>query len=247
MKRRTCPLALLLIPLLLAPVSPARAENPYLLAVERTNPDPKTIKKKMERLQTIKPVEIRSIRDPAPFHKRRHAENLHQKSFCLNCHLSPPHRKNPRLRTFLNGHVRSLACLTCHYRPDDIPLTHDWRWFGPSPSPATPAAGHRITPLWRGETVTITREHPFAQTIEKQWQNADLPARARLQARLHEPLTAQKMPCRTCHRRRQALLDWTALGMDDERKKALQHHLLPRFLDRLAEQKTPLRLTDLLR
>ena len=103
------------------------AEGLYLQTIKSTQLSEEQIQKSRKTLDEYTEVILRGELEVPPFHKRGEVDDSLGNSFCTTCHLTPPHTKSLRTRTFMNMHTRYLACETCHVRPEAMALTYQWQ------------------------------------------------------------------------------------------------------------------------
>jgi hypothetical protein len=135
--------------LLLLCVGNAHAEPLYPQLVKQATVSDKVLKEAGKQVREHKKVKVLDALSVAPFHKRDTQQETAKQPLCLVCHLTLPHRKNERSRTFMNMHSRFIACETCHLRPKDIPLEYRWLAYD------GPDAGHELAP--RSTVVAIEK------------------------------------------------------------------------------------------
>jgi len=179
------------------------AESLYLQSLQNTKLTDKQIKSSLKKVTEHKALVLRESLEVPPFHKRNKATDALAFSFCTTCHISPPHTKNERTRTFMNMHTQYIACETCHFRPENVALSYQWQdtqeakvvharpelfrqEVKPKPILATLSAKKReaksvkvtnpfykITPYYQGAAVTLGRNNIFARETKKLWQQVD--------------------------------------------------------------------------
>lgn len=103
------------------------AEGLYLQTLKSTKLTEEQVQKSRKTLEEYKKVTLRGELEVPPFHKRGEVDDSLGNSFCTTCHLTPPHTKSMRTRTFMNMHTRYVACETCHFRPEGVELTYQWQ------------------------------------------------------------------------------------------------------------------------
>ncbi len=247
---------------LLSAVSALPAAPLYLELVERAELDDEALEKAREQTKEHEAITVIDELPLPPFHRRHPRPRTAKQPFCRICHLSPPHRKDVRARTFLNMHSRFIACETCHFRPREVGLEYRWLAYdgGQAGRPVAPRAvkegdeslvpspGARIVPFHGGEAAVVLADHPFAAEVERRWEKGGEEERARLKARLHVPLEKSGPKCGECHGERSPLLDLRALGAGPARLHALRRNAIVRLFERLPEdEEKGLRIDDWLR
>lgn len=105
----------------------AHAEGLYLQMLNNTQPSSEQIQKSLKKVEEHKDIALREDLEVPPFHKRNKQISSLGHSFCTTCHLSPPHTKSVRSRTFMNMHTQYIACETCHFRPEAVQLSYQWQ------------------------------------------------------------------------------------------------------------------------
>ncbi|MCF7970408.1 MAG: hypothetical protein K9L22_04495 [Methylococcaceae bacterium] len=103
------------------------AEGLYLKTINNTSLTTEQIQKSLKKLEEHKDIVLRGDLEVPPFHKRGKTSDSLAHSFCTTCHMSPPHTKSERTRTFMNMHTQYIACETCHFRPENVALTYQWQ------------------------------------------------------------------------------------------------------------------------
>ncbi|MDF1584234.1 MAG: hypothetical protein P1P78_13095 [Methyloprofundus sp.] len=113
--------------LLMGLFSWAHAEGLYLKTINNTSLTAEQIQTSLKKLEEHKDIVLRGDLEVPPFHKRGKTSDSLEHSFCTTCHMSPPHTKSERTRTFMNMHTQYIACETCHFRPENVALTYQWQ------------------------------------------------------------------------------------------------------------------------
>ncbi len=103
------------------------ADGLYLQTLQSTKLTTEQRQKSRKMLEEYKKVTLRDELEVPPFHQRGEVDDSLGNSFCTTCHMTPPHTKNMRTRTFMNMHTRYVACETCHFRPEGVELTYQWQ------------------------------------------------------------------------------------------------------------------------
>lgn len=221
-----------------------QAQSLYVEQFEASSVDDKTLQQARKQIKEHKAIELKADIFVPPFHKQLPVKMTAKKEFCNNCHLSPPHRKDERKRSFLNMHSRYISCQTCHFQPQGVQLEYRWLSFDEEKNAETEK---RIAPFYKNQPVTIFSEHELGRKIEQEWKTEATLPRAKIKAKLHAPLSDKGPECLACHDSKKPLLDLSALGYSDKEIKKLQQHAIPRFFSRFKKQDKRLRMTDLLR
>ena len=250
------------------------AESLFEQLVNRSDPDTKTLLESEQMVKDHKDIKIlRNLAVP-PFHKRGANSLTLQDSnaYCSECHLSLPHQAQLRSRSFLNMHVAYVACETCHLRPEGIPLEYRWLSYDEGKSRVKDArfySGRRdqqkaakdndqqakkslpprlttvkIAPFYQNQPALIFKDSPFAQSVYKQWKQADVAAKGKLRAQLHAPLEKTGPECTDCHTDHDSLLDFAALGATPEQTRALEHNTLADFFAHYKSKPEDLKLGE---
>ena len=253
------------------------AEEPlFLQQVNAAKPDAEAISKAKKQVKDHKDIKIRDDVSLVPFHQQLDQQLLPTKAYCNNCHLPVPHSKILRNRSFLNMHTQYIACEACHFRPQDKELTYQWFDYD-SKTAANEIDGRfysgrkkddkslrvnrnglvKIAPFYQNEPALITESHEFADKVAKQWENADVQSKAKLKAKIHQPLEKKGPDCEKCHTDKQGLFELTDLGASADQIKAIQKntiadffkHYKPEKKKNTAEKKKEqrIRITDLLK
>lgn len=103
------------------------ADGLYLQTLKNTQLTDKQIQETKKILDEYKKITVRDELEVPPFHKRGKVDDSLGNSFCTTCHLTPPHSKSLRTRTFMNMHTQYVACETCHFRPEGVALSYQWQ------------------------------------------------------------------------------------------------------------------------
>lgn len=240
----------------------AEATPLYQQRIEQAVPDQEALKYSADKLQKHQDVPIREKLLIQPFHAQQGELETAPAAFCRNCHGPLPHAKQERTRTFLNMHVRYIACETCHFRPKDQAL--DFHWYdyqtrktvngtglfrlgqeldNSKQRPANP----KIAPFLQGQPVFMTKDSPFSKSIAEQWEKAALADKTMLRAKIHLPLEKKGPECHDCHNSDKAILDLPALGATKEETQAMQKHVIPQFFRRYQKDDQRITIRDMLR
>lgn len=176
------------------------ADGLYLQAVKSTELTEEQVQESLKKLEEHKKITLRGELEVPPFHQRGKVDNSLGNSFCTTCHLTPPHSKSVRTRTFMNMHTQYVACETCHFRPEGVALSYQWqdtrdasvvraqpKLFRqtvkaekktnslPAKKMITEATRvinpfYKITPFYQQQAVGLRNENIFAQETKKLWQ-----------------------------------------------------------------------------
>ncbi len=248
--------------LLLVAVNPVFADSlPYLLQqIEHGKPSSEAIAKAKKQIADLHELKLQEI-SLVPFHLRKQQPINPSSAYCTECHLSLPHQKSVRARAFLNMHTDYIACETCHYRPEQSAFTYAWLdmpqqkllgaqtevWRSGRPADAkTPMPARdgklKIVPLFQGEWVSASKDHPALKAIYQRWKEAAAPEKAELKAKLHAPLSAKGPECQACHisaaeakmqtgkgQLRTPWLNLSALGANAQQQAAIEQNTVAAF------------------
>lgn len=189
------------------------ANEPPLIVelIEAAKPTADDIIQAKKLLQAKKEIKLLDDLSLAPFHKRDESpiKNTEQ-VYCNNCHLSLPHSKSLRTRTFMNMHSEYIACESCHFKPENIKL--DYRWYDykknaeagkqqgrlhsgrlkKDQSPLIARTGQiKIAPFFENKPALINSNHPFSKTLQQRWEKSNLEKKSQIHAQIHQPLTTE--------------------------------------------------------
>lgn len=103
------------------------ADGLYLQTLKNTQLTDEQVQETKKLLDDHKKITLRGELEVPPFHKRGKVDDSLGNSFCTTCHLTPPHTKSLRTRTFMNMHTQYVACETCHFRPEGVVLSYQWQ------------------------------------------------------------------------------------------------------------------------
>lgn len=103
------------------------AEGLYLQSLNNTQLTAEQLAKTKKTLEEYKEITLRGELEVPPFHKRGKVDDSLGNSFCTTCHLTPPHTKSLRSRTFMNMHTQYVASESCHFRPENVVLNYQWQ------------------------------------------------------------------------------------------------------------------------
>ena len=176
------------------------AEGLYLQTIQNTRLTEEQLQKSRKTLEEYKKVTLRGELEVPPFHKRGKPDDSLGNSFCTTCHLTPPHTKSLRTRTFMNMHTQYIACETCHFRPEGKKLSYQWQDTRDASvvnampglfrqavqtekktrsltrnTPVTkdvPGINpfYKITPYYQQQAVNLRNDNVFAKESKKIWQ-----------------------------------------------------------------------------
>ena len=176
------------------------ADGLYLQTIKNTQLTEEQLQKTQKILEEYKEITLRGELEVPPFHKRGKVDDSLGNSFCTTCHLTPPHTKSVRSRTFMNMHTQYVVCETCHFRPEGVPLRYRWQdtrdaslvpaqpeLFRQALKPEKKVKGmsaqkqvvediyiinpyFKITPFYQDQSVGLRKNEAFAQETKDIWQ-----------------------------------------------------------------------------
>ncbi|OQK18232.1 hypothetical protein AU255_10475 [Methyloprofundus sedimenti] len=176
------------------------AEGLYLQTLNNTQLTEEQRQKSLKQVTEHKQIVLRGELEVPPFHKRGKEDASLGNSFCTTCHLSPPHTKSIRSRTFMNMHTQYIACETCHFRPENVQLSYQWQdtrdasIVTPKPKLFRQAVEaenkdtslpekkvitkdtyvinsfYKITPFYQQQAIGLRNDNAFAEETRKLWQ-----------------------------------------------------------------------------
>lgn len=176
------------------------ADGLYLQAINDTVLTQDQRQKSQKKVTEHKQITSLGELEVPPFHKRGKQDASLGNSFCMTCHLAPPHTKSIRSRTFMNMHTQYIACETCHFRPENVQLSYQWQdtrdtsIVSPEPKlfrqqiekvkitrmlptkkvPTEDAYVinplYKITPFYQQQAVVLRNDNAFAEQSKKLWQ-----------------------------------------------------------------------------
>jgi len=253
------------------------ANSLYQEAVENTHVTETVFKKSLKQIKEYKDIEIADPLSVPPFHKRTVSPKNKSPALCTTCHLSLPHQKDLRSRTFMNMHSAYIACETCHFRPKDNALNYRWlayegdnTGFPIPPRKSTkafnekkdisahqaqfkkaqalaPQPGARIAPFFNDDLALILNNSAFFHNIKQEWENGSESHKARIKSKLHAPLEKKGLSCSQCHNQKKTIFDWEVLGATSEQRKEINNNTLVRFFERFENENDQIRIDQLLR
>ena len=243
------------------------AESLYLQQIKGTSPNAEMLEKSLELINEHKYIKVLADLEVPPFHKRKTRDDSLIHSFCTSCHLSPPHSKNLRARTFLNMHTQYIACETCHFQPDNTELNYQWVDFSQqktieakatlfrqpiidekgNPLPHETNNFQKIAPFYQGEMVSIFQSHSFSNETKKFWKTASNQQKAHYRAKIHAPLNTEGRECQACHQKQEPLLNLSELGATLLQKRKIQTHIVPQFFKRYDSDDQKIKINRLLK
>jgi hypothetical protein len=227
-------------------IAPALGEPLYLTQLRQVEIRRQGIDELVDKLKDYKPVEIKAPLKLIPFHHRESGAEPPARDFCVSCHGLLPHRKSERIRSYLNMHVSTHACTSCHYRPQGIQLRYGRVQLQPGEKNGKSDTHRLITPFRDGEAEIIVKGNPDIDGLLSIWKEADLGKRVELHQKIHGPLLEEPVACGKCHAKQSSMLDYTELGYDAEESKSLKHNPIARLLGDEAYKEKRIKLTDLL-
>jgi len=240
-----------------------------LQLVQETEADERSFKETEKLISNTKKRDIIIDLAISPFHKRSTQITEQENSFCQGCHSQWPHKEQLRTRAMLNKHSSTIACETCHIRPENSLLTYA-RWdinnqsFAPADMNGFTLNQDRntgqdnnpklqIIPVFQSQPALIFRDHPFAKTAFEKWDKLtqaptqSVKEKAELHTKLHTPLSKDKTNCRSCHQQKQPLLDLKALGASDKQIKTIENNPIANFFERYKDDNERIQIIEMLR
>ena len=243
-----------------------QAEHPYVEIVQQQSVTDKDTSEALQQIREHKKVEIVEQHTLAPFHHQTQQFVTLKEPFCQQCHLANPHRENSRNRSFLNMHSRYVACETCHLKSQAEAMVYNWLAYNDpgvgslidashsvhslaegAEQSIVPRPGARLAPFKDDMPVPLFADHPYADDVNQQWQDADDQRKAELKAQLHAALEKKGRRCDSCHAVDQKLLDLPALGANEQQARRITHNAIANFFTRYKKDDQRLRLSDMLR
>lgn len=249
-----------------------QAENYYLQAVTSSKISAEKQQESKDSIKKHKEVKVQDALEIPPFHKRDtwEKESL-SRTFCTNCHLSPPHTKNERARTFLNMHTEFIACETCHMRPKNVAFNYQWMDY--RTSQVSPPSVNRfrqvinrensrnkgeekdrkvdalikISPFYNNKIAFILSDHDFSKKSLNIWKKGTLEDKSLHRARIHLPLEKKGPKCHACHQTKKPMLDLKALGANKLQSRSIENHIVPQFFKRYSKDDQKIRINSLLK
>ena len=220
-----------------------QAESLYIELLKDYSPDKNELEKAVEQIEAHEDVILKKELFIGTFHKQKPVSITDKKALCTSCHLSTPHRKNERKRSFLNMHSRYITCETCHFQPENTPLEYRWLNFNDQ---VNKQDEKRIAPFYAGQFVPVFDDHDLSEQIRKDWALMSALEKAKLKLKLHSSISKEGAKCLDCHNNKKPLLDLKTLGFDKKEIVRLQQHAIPRFFSRFTKEKQRLRMSDML-
>ncbi|MEJ2424527.1 MAG: multiheme c-type cytochrome [Candidatus Thiodiazotropha sp.] len=228
--------------LLLLMTAPARAESLYLQQMAGARWDAQAFEETLTLLQKHHDPKPRPELKLPPFHQQKEPRIEVQREFCVECHTTLPHRESERLRSYLNMHVNTLTCTSCHFRPQGVELDYRFWTLGEAQSPQ-----RLIAPYSQAGAETFPPEQPAIARQLQAWKHADEPQKVQLHLQIHTPLDKQGPSCRSCHTRQEPLLNLQSLDYDEAAVRKIQEDRIARYLGDESLEDQPIQLIDLLR
>ncbi len=249
----------------------AESDNFYLSSVKQAKLTQEDLTKSAEKVKEHKKITVYNDLEVPPFHKRQIWEKQSlSKTFCTDCHQSPPHREDLRSRTFLNMHTEFIACETCHMRPKDVTLEYSWlNYENKQKLNAEPTLFrqqiddndiaknserkqrethklHKIAPYYAGQPALIFKDHPYAEQTRQIWKNGSVEERVKRRAKIHLPMEEKGPECKACHQKDKPMLDLAVLGANPRQVRGMQNHIVPQFFERYQEKDQKIKINSLL-
>ena len=183
---------------------------------------------------------------------------------CYLCHSDFPHSKNKRIRGLMNIHTQFFVCQTCHIKEQTgKQVVH--KWYHPQEAnPKGPFYGTR----YDARTGYLSSgKNPLAKIAPHVYQKGDLVPLVELQSsarakdfvevrdqlnpeqregiknKFHENIRSKGHDCKSCHTDN-SLLDFEALGFDENRIANLKNLVVVGMIKRYKEFYLPELFTD---
>jgi len=249
------------------------ADGLYLQTLKSTELTEEQRQKSLKILEEYKKVTLRGELEVPPFHKRTKADDSLDNSFCSTCHLTPPHTKSMRTRTFMNMHAQYIACETCHFRPENVQLSYQWQDTrdtssvqalpnlfrqevkpeqGPKVQPIQKAKPKnpfiKITPYYQQQAVALRKNNAFALETKDIWEKKGLtPEKIQRRALIHAPLSEKGPKCQACHSDKEGLFDLADLGATAYQAEKIQNNIVTQFFSRYKDEEQRIRIMSLLK
>jgi len=237
-----------LIILLLALINPANADSLYFSYLEQATIGVELLEKTAKTLrehQATQPTKF-----PAFHQANQPAVKIER--FCTLCHNELAHRNNVAVRSFLNAHSRFTSCETCHFLPKNVPLVYRWLQNDASienedNSLLQPHPAAHLSPFSQGKPVVLLPEHPFYQKVKTKWKYLPHFEQIKFTAKIHAPLQAKGIYCKSCHDADQKMLELARIGASKKQQQAIEQNKIARLLDKAKDKPENLiHLIDLL-
>ena len=249
------------------------ADGLYLQTLKSTELTEEQRQKSLKTLEEYKKVTLRGELEVPPFHKRTKVDDSLDNSFCTTCHLTPPHTKSMRTRTFMNMHTQYIACETCHFRPENTQLSYQWQDTRDASSvqalpnlfrqevkpekeakvkpiqktkPKNPFV--KITPYYQQQAVGLRKNDAFTLETKDIWQQKGLtPEKIQRRALIHAPLAEKGPKCQACHSDKEVLFDLADLGATAYQAEKIQNNIVTQFFSRYKDEEQRIRIMSLLK
>jgi len=259
---------LFIIGLLSAMSHHVMAEGLYLQKINNTELTEQQINESKEKILEHKEIEVREKLNVAPFHQRGQLNASLEYSTCTGCHLSPPHTKSERTRTFMNMHTQFIACETCHFRPKDKQLSYQWedvrdgmpvkaksKLFRqvanaeekPQERVKALHSFYKVTPFYQANAVVLRKSDEFAQETARLWKAGTEDEKAIRRASIHAPLEEKGPECSACHDKDEQFLDVTALGANSYQADKIYNNIIAQFFARYKDEDSRIRIMRILK
>ncbi len=244
------------------------AEGLYLQILNKTVLNAEQIQKSKQKIEKYKPIKVHEELVVPPFHKRGQMNASLEHSICTGCHLSPPHTKSDRTRTFMNMHTKFIACETCHFRPETVKLSYRWedvrdgkplqakqklfrQIAEPEEKPEERTKSlhsfYKITPFYQKESVVLRKQSVFAKETTRLWEQGTLDEKSQHRALLHAPLKKEGPECQECHDKQKNFLDLEGLGATAYQIEKIQNNIITQFFSRYKDKQQRIRIMSILR
>ena len=188
-------------------------------------------------IDNVKPIGVEvfeKILKKKTYSKMEHFHNVDESldvkkrvpTLCLICHGNYPHTKSKEVRSLYNMHTFFCACETCHTKATKV----TYLWFDNYSGEQIPEIkervpdgvyagnyGARIVPCVANKIGKYQRlDQPITEEYAKQylelWSQYSYDQQSKAKAEVHKRLTDKPVSCSECHRRKDPVLDFEALG-----------------------------------
>jgi len=243
------------------------AEGLYTQQLSNTLLTTEQIEDSKKKLAEHKELVLHEELKIASFHRRGQLKASLEHSSCTGCHLSPPHTKSERTRTFMNMHTQFIACETCHFRPKDKQLSYQWEdtrdglvikgktklfrqvTSADENSKTRATALHnfyKITPFYQKESVVLRKEGAFNQETQQIGEKGTQEEKVHRRALIHAPLEEKGPECSACHDEKNDFLDLASLGASTYQQDKIYNNMIAQFFARYKDKDSRIRIMSIL-
>ncbi|NOQ64437.1 MAG: hypothetical protein GQ582_07990 [Methyloprofundus sp.] len=244
------------------------AESLYLQEMNKSVLTEQQLAESKEKIQAHKEIEVLEKLDMPPFHQRGKMNASLEYSPCTTCHLSPPHTKSERTRTFMNMHTQFIACESCHFRPKDKQLNYQWEdvrdgtaikaktklFRQVTNSKEKPLervralhSYYKITPFYQGEAAVLRKNSQFSQETNRLWKKGTEAEKIERRALIHAPLEEKGSECSACHDKDEGFLDLAELGANTYQANKIYNNIITQFFTRYKDEESRIRIMSILK